>query len=228
MCVCVAGGCLVWGWGRQGTLPGGAGAVGQYLLPGLSSVPAPLHAPASFMPVRTWPSARPRPSLGCRAFPQDRAFLQCQNHWQLPQTLAERLFYYEQVGERTSVMLVGAHCAPVGPGPLGAGGASDRAPQGPINALSSPVLPVPSLLAATPPPDPPFVPRVRVWLGRKGRGRGVCVRPVRGEPGFLGAPGFVLLGGAFLYPGSLGEGMWDEGGWSSRREKGGAELQRGC
>lgn len=46
------------------------------------------------------------------------------------------------------------------------------------------------------------------------------MRPVRGEPGFLGAPGFVLLGGAFLYPGSLGEGMWDEGGWSSRREKG--------
>lgn len=33
----------------------------------------------------------------------------------------------------------------------------------------------------------------------------------------------MLLGGAFLYPGSLGEGMWDEGGWSSRREKGGKQ-----
>lgn len=66
--------------------------MGRYLLPGPSSGPAPLHAPASSMPLRTWPSARPRPSLGCRAFPQDRAFLQCQNHWQLPQTLGSDCF----------------------------------------------------------------------------------------------------------------------------------------
>ena len=111
-------------------------------------------------------------------------------------------------------MLMGVHALLWAQGLWGAGGASDRAPRGPVTALSSPVLPVPSLLAATPPPEPPFTPRPpRPGLvGPKGPWPGSMRAACASEPGFLGAPGFVLLGGAFLHPGSLGEGMWDEGG----------------
>lgn len=135
------------GPGRQRTLPGCAGAVGQCLLPGpLSGLP-PLMPQSHLCPKNSpWPPPPPCPPWGARPPPGPNIPARSAP-WLLPPTLGSDCWTTEQVGERTSV--VGGAPPAVGSGPLKLRAQRWTEPElGAVTTALSSLLPIPSLLAA--------------------------------------------------------------------------------